>query len=131
MSNQLKLLRPLIVLFVICNAFLLLNKNWLAAHSLNSEVLMIANLLFFIVSLIAFYLQKKGVKNSNPNVFVRSVMGGMIIKMFVCLTALVIYAFGWKATFSKMSVFAAMILYLLYLAIEAAVATKMNKQQHA
>ena len=131
MGTQLRLIRPLILLFVFSNALFLLNKQWLAKWGLDSNVLIIANLLFFVISLVAFYLQKRGVENKNPNVFVRGVMGGMMIKMFLVIVSLMIYVLVWKESFSKMSVLAAMFLYLIYLAVEVAVATKMNKQKNA
>ena len=131
MGTHLRLIRPLILLFVFANALFLLNKKWLAKWGLDRNVLIIANLLFFVISLIAFYLQKRGVENKNPNVFVRGVMGGMMIKMFLVVVSLMIYVLVWKESFSKMSVLAAMFLYLIYLAVEVAVATKMNKQKNA
>lgn len=131
MRKQVRPIRPLILLFVIANALFLANKFWLVKWGLDSNVLIIANLLFFAISLIVFYLQKRGVENKNPYAFVRSVMSGMMIKMFLVIVALVIYVFVWKENFSKFSVLAAMFLYLIYLAVEVAVATKMNKKSHA
>ena len=76
-------------------------------------------------------MQKKAAKNANPNVFVRAVMGGTMIKMAVCLVAVAIYAFAFKKIFSKMSVFAAMFIYFFYLIIEVRMATKLNKKKDA
>ncbi len=131
MGKQVRLIRPLILLFVFANILFLVNKSWLAKWALDANVLIIANLLFFAISLIAFYLQKRGVENKNPNVFVRGIMGGMMIKMFLVIISLMIYAFVWKESFSKMSVLVSMFLYLIYLVVEVAVATKMNKQKDA
>jgi cation transporter-like permease len=92
---------------------------------------MVANLLFFAITLIAFFMQQKALKNSNPNVFVRSVMGGMMIKMAICIVAVFVYAFAFKESFNKRTILAAMFLYLIYLAAEVLVATKLNKQINA
>lgn len=126
-----KIMVPLIALFVIFSGSLTASKGLLAKWGLDYTVLIIANVLFFIISLIAFFMQQKALHNSNPNVFVRSVMGGMMIKMFVCIAAVVIYRLVAGSNVSKVSVFAAMFLYLLYLAVEVAVITKLNKQQNA
>jgi hypothetical protein len=75
-------------------------------------------------------MQKRASRNTNPNVFVRSVMGGTMIKMAVCIVAIAIYAFAFKSSFSKMSVFASMFLYLIYLAVEVSLATKLNKPKN-
>ena len=126
-----KIILPLIVLFVIFTGALTAAKTLLAKWGIDYSILIIANALFFLISLIAFYMQQKALNNSNPNVFVRSVMGGMLIKMFVCITAVIVYRLVAGNSVSKVSVFAAMFLYLLYLAVEVAVITKLNKHKNA
>ena len=131
MNTHLKQLRPVILLFLIFNILFMQSKNLFAKWGMNADVLLWANILFFLLNVITFLLQKKGVANKNPNVFVRSVMGSMMIKMFVCIIAIGLYAFVWKQYFTKMTVLAAMGLYLIYLGVEVAAATKMNKQANA
>jgi uncharacterized membrane protein YbjE (DUF340 family) len=131
MKNQRKELVPLILLFIIFNNFFLFGKGWLAKHGLDYLVLIIANSIFFVASLLVYQMQKRAVKNPNPNVFVRAVMGGTMIKMVICLIAVAIYALAFKNIFSKMSVFAAMGLYFFYLVIEVRMATNLNKKKNA
>ena len=130
MKKQGRELIPLILLFIIFNNFFLFGRNWLASHSLDYLVLIIANSLFFIVSLLVYQMQKRAAKNANPNVFVRAVLGGTMIKMAVCLVAVTVYALAFKKVFSKMSVFAAVFLYFFYLAVEVRMATKLNKKKN-
>ena len=131
MHPRKKIILPLLIIFLIFSASLPLVHPLLAKWGINSDVLIVANILFFAVSLIAFFMQQKALQNINPNVFVRSVMAGMLIKMFVCITAVIIYRLVAGNNVSKVSVFAAMFLYLLYLAVEVAVITKLNKQKNA
>lgn len=131
MHPRKKIILPLLIIFLIFSASLPLARPLLAQWGINSDVLIVANILFFAVSLIAFFMQQKALQNINPNVFVRSVMAGMLIKMFVCITAVIIYRLVAGNNVSKVSVFAAMFLYLLYLAVEVAVITKLNKQKNA
>lgn len=128
MKAQRNILLPLLLVFIICNGFFLLAKTLLVKWDIDGNVLIIANSLFLILSLITFFIQQKALRNSNPNVFIRSVMGGMMIKMFVCIIAVFIYWLLMKDKFSKVTVFAAMILYLIYLAVEVGLATKLNRQ---
>jgi Ca2+/Na+ antiporter len=93
--------------------------------------LIIANSLFVIITLITFFIQQKALKNSNPNVFFRSVMAGMMIKMFVCIIAIIIYWLVMQDKFSRATVFAAMLIYLIYLVIEVRLVTKLNRQKNA
>lgn len=131
MHPRKKIILPLLIIFLIFSASLPLARPLLAQWGINSDVLIVANILFFAVSLIAFFMQQKALQNINPNVFVRSVMAGMLIKMFVCITTVIIYRLVAGNNVSKVSVFAAMFLYLLYLAVEVAVITKLNKQKNA
>ena len=131
MHPRKKIILPLLIIFLIFSASLPLAQPLLAQWGINSDVLIVANILFFAVSLVAFFMQQKALQNSHPNVFVRSVMAGMLIKMFVCITAVIIYRLVAGNNVSKVSVFAAMFLYLLYLTVEVAVITKLNKQKNA
>lgn len=128
MKAQRNILLPLLLVFIICNGFFLLAKTLLVKWGIDGNVLIIANSLFLILSLITFLIQQKALRNSNPNVFIRSVMGGMMIKMFVCIIAVFIYWLLMKDKFSKVTVFAAMILYLIYLAVEVRLVIKLNRQ---
>lgn len=119
------------MLFIIFNNFFLFGKNWLSKYGLDYLVLIIANSLFFVVSILVFRMQKMAVKNTNPNVFVRAVMGGTMIKMAVCVIAVGVYAFAFKSIFNKMTVFAALFLYLIYLVVEVRMATQLNKKKDA
>jgi len=131
MTPRKKIIVPLISIFVIFGGSLTASKTLLAKWGIDSNILIIANVLFFLISLLVFFMQKNAIANRNPNVFVRSVMGGMLLKMFVCISAVVVYKLVAGNQFSKVSVFAAMFLYLLYLGVEVAVITKLNKQKNA
>jgi len=130
MTATQKLLQPLILLFLLLNGGLFFVNENLTKWGLQYKFLIVANLIFFIISIIAFLMQKKALKNTNPNVFIRSVMGGMLIKMAICIVAVAVYAIVFKDIFSSNSILAAMFLYLVYLGVEVAVATKLNRQKN-
>ncbi len=94
-------------------------------------VLMGGNCLFFLVSLFVFRMQYVAMYNSNPNVFIRSVMGGMIIKVFACVIAVVAYYFISKAAFNKPAVYVSMVIYIVYLVVEVRTIMKLNKTKNA
>jgi len=131
MRSEIKDLLPFIILFILFNNFFLFGKNILAKWGVDNLVLIIANSVFFIINIVAYAMQKKALKNANPNVFIRSVMAGMMIKMAICIIAIMIYALAFKNSFSKYTIFAAMFLYFIYLAVEVRAATKLNKQRNA
>jgi len=131
MKVQRNFLLPLALVFVICNILFISGKNILVKWGIDNGILIIANSLFLILALITFFIQQKALKNTNPNVFIRSVMAGMMIKMFVTITAIIVYWFIMKDEFNKPAVFGTMLLYIIYLAVEVSLITKLNKQKNA
>jgi hypothetical protein len=131
MNKQRKFIVPMVMIFIVTNCFLLLFGQRLAAWGVDRDMLLGANVLFFAVSIIAFLLQRSALQNANPNVFIRSVMGSMFIKMMLVLVVFVIYIMIVRKGINKPAVFGAMFLYLLYLAAEVAGVMKLNKQKNA
>ncbi len=88
MSARLKLMLPLLLIFVIATILFIAGTTILSKHNIDKNVLLIANSFIFIMTYIAFFSQQKALQNSNPNVFFRSVMGGMMLRMFILLLLL-------------------------------------------
>ena len=131
MNSRQKIILPLLIIFLFFSTSFIISKALLARWGIDYAVLIVANLLFFLVSLGVFFMQKKALNHSNPNVFIRSVMGGMLIKMGVCVFAIIVYRLIAGNGVNKVSVFAAMFLYLLYLAVEVRIIMKLNRQKNA
>ncbi len=121
---------PLIILFISGTAIVLAARQWIAGRGLHPEALLAANALFFLLSLVVHRMQQRAARHSNPNVFVRAVMGGTMLKMAVVLAAAGVYAFAFRPQFNKATVFAAMCWYLLYLAVEVRTSVKLNTSAH-
>jgi uncharacterized membrane protein YdcZ (DUF606 family) len=130
MSPQIKIISPLFLVFTLTILVLYAIRGILAQWGIDFTILNIANGIFFLLSLLTFIMQRKALENSNPNVFVRSVMGGMLIKMFVTISVVIVYRLIAGNSVSKVSVFSAMFLYLLYLGVEVAVITKLNRKKN-
>ena len=130
MSPQIKIISPLFLVFNLTILVLYEIRGILAQWGIDTTILNIANCIFFLLSVLTFIMQRKALENSNPNVFVRSVMGGMLIKMFVTISVVIVYRLIAGNSVSKVSVFSAMFLYLLYLGVEVAVITKLNRKKN-
>ncbi|NDE09967.1 MAG: hypothetical protein EBZ95_05330 [Chitinophagia bacterium] len=130
MSPQIKIISPLFLVFNLTILILYAIRGILAQWGIDLTILNIANCIFFLLSVLTFFMQRKALENSNPNVFIRSVMGGMLIKMFVTISVVIAYRLIAGNSVSKVSVFSAMFLYLLYLGVEVAVITKLNRQKN-
>lgn len=122
---------PVFIVFVSLNIIFYLAKMQFVNWGIDISVLLIANSLIFILTLITFFNQQKALLNINPNVFIRSIMSGMMIKMFACMVAILIYWFLAKEKFSRPTVIAGMLMYLVYLAVEVKIVSKLNRQKNA
>ena len=130
MSPQIKIFSPLFLVFNLTILVLYAIRGILAQLGIDFTILNIANCIFFLLSVLTFIMQRKALQNSNPNVFIRSVMGGMLIKMFFIISAVIVYRLIAGNSVSKVSVFSSMFLYLLYLGVEVSIITKLNRQKN-
>jgi len=120
---------PIIVLFIVLNAFFLVDKNFLEQHGFDQGVLVIGNLVLFGATLLSFFSARRGLAATNPNAFVRSVYASIMVKLLICIIAAVIYIFMFRKNLSKPALFACMGLYLVYTFIEVSVLTKLLKEK--
>src|SRR5882724_5057669 len=101
MQNKNRAIFPLVFLFIILNTFLLTMPAFFEKHGIDRDVLIIANTLLFLTNFAAFFMQRRALQNKNPNVFVRSMMGSMLIKMVVLLGAFLVYVLAFGKTVNK------------------------------
>jgi heme/copper-type cytochrome/quinol oxidase subunit 3 len=105
--------------------------NFLTGKNINPYLLLVADALLFIIFSLVFIMQRKALSNPNPNAFIRSVMGGMMIKMFFCIIAIMAYVLIARNAVNKISLFIALFFYFIYLAVEVSILMKLNKQKNA
>ena len=120
---------PVVLLFVLLNAFFLGGTNLLQRWNVDHEVLIIGNALLFAITLISFTMAQKGLKNSNTHAFIRAIIGGIMIKLFVSVIAAFVYISIFKKNINKPALFTCMGLYLVYTFFEVSVLTKQLKQK--
>jgi hypothetical protein len=131
MNFSFKSVLPLFITFLVLTVLSFAGNLFFTEKGINYLVVMGANCLFFLVSLFVFRMQYVAMYNSNPNVFIRSVMGGMIIKVFACVVAVIAYYFISRAAFNKPAVYISMIIYMIYLIVEVRTVMKLNKTKNA
>lgn len=131
MNFSYKTALPLLITFLALMVLIFVANMVLNDKGVNYNVLMGANVLFFVVSFLVFRMQYIAMHHSNPQVFIRSVMAGTMIKMFACIIAVVAYYFAGKTTFNKPAVYISMLIYIIYLVVEVRTIMKLNKTRHA
>ena len=116
---------PVVLLFIIINTLAISLRGRWAAWNVNQEVLIIGNLFLFLITLVSFFVAKRGLHNANPHVFSRSVMGSIMVKMFLALIAAFIYISIYKKSLNKPALFICMGLYLVYTFLEVSSLTRL------
>lgn len=125
--KNINFLMPVILLFVVIEASILVFANQLNLKGISSNVVTAGNIVLLVLTIITCLIQKKALANSNPNVFIRSVMGGMIIKLVIGAVIILLYSTLNQENFNKPGIFAVMVLYLFYLATEVLIVMKLNR----
>lgn len=123
------LTRPMIAMFIILNGVLIAFQHKLETKKVSIDVVVMANLLLFVVSMANIYFQAKAVKNPNPSAAIRGVMAGTFLKLFVLAAAAMVYLFAAGAGRSINAVFVSMGLYIIYTWLEVRISLRLNPKK--
>lgn len=129
MGRKLKGFMPITVFFLLLNAFFIAGQNMLDQWETDRDVLIIGNTIIFLITLISFVMLRRSIDHLNPHVFVRSVFGSFMIKLFVCVIAVFTYVSQNGKGLNKPALFNCMGLYLVYTAMEVAVLMKLLRRK--
>jgi hypothetical protein len=121
--------RPLLLLFIITTALFITNRAWFAQRDVNTDVLIIGNVVLFAATVVSFYLFSRSMGSKNPLAVVRTVYGGVFSKMMICLITVFIYVIIVGKGVNKGGIFGCMFLYLLYTTLEVVILMKLSKQK--
>jgi len=125
---------PIVLAFILCTLFVLLaravvqNLDPLEEGRVDFRVLLGGNVLLFGVTAISFLLYAKALRSNNPHAFVRMMYGSLLVKMFVCLLATLIYAWFAGRSVNKNAIFGCFGLYILYTWLEVKILIAMSKK---
>ncbi len=129
MKGKLKGFMPVLILFVILNVIFVVGRNALENWGADQETLIAGNAILFVFTLISFLVALRGLHNPNPNVFMRTVMGSIMLKMFLIVIAAFVYISIYRKDINKPALFTCMGLYLVYTFLEVSGLMKMLKQK--
>ncbi|MEY3675773.1 MAG: hypothetical protein RJB67_263 [Bacteroidota bacterium] len=126
MLQKVKLLYPIIALFIFVNAAILLGEQELIKYKFVPTVINGANLLLFALTLLGLLALISAAKDPNPNVLVRTVMAFMGFRLIGLAVILVSYIKMSGAGVSPRSVYAGFALYPIYTWLEIRLFLKLN-----
>ena len=127
--NNASALVPVIILFVVLSSLFISGRNFLERLGADQSVLIVCNLILFAATLLSFLFAKRGLKSENPQAFVRGVYVSIMVKLFVCVMAALVYIFLFRKELNKPALFTCMGLYLVYTLLEVSILTKMLKEK--
>jgi hypothetical protein len=128
-GNKFRDFAPIALLFVIINALAIGLRQRFSNWNINQDVLIIGNLFLFAITFISFLISKRGLQHQNPHVFTRSVMGSIMVKMFLAIIAAFVYISLHRKQINKPGLFICMGLYLVYTFLEVSVLTRMLRRK--
>jgi hypothetical protein len=120
-----------IIIFIVISLVCKLTGDTLNNWKIDPLVLMGANFLLLIMTIILMLVLLEAMKNSNPNVFIRTVMGGTFIKLLILASATLIYIYAAGENRSVYGVVSSLVLYIVYTAVETKIILQLNKKQNA
>ena len=96
--------------------------------SIDTDVMIVGNLILFLATAVSFYLYTRSMQTKNAHAVVRTMYGGIMSKMIICVIAAFIYFSIAGKSINKGGVFGCMVLYVVYTFIEVAILMKLSKQ---
>jgi hypothetical protein len=120
--------RPIILLFIILNAFIIVFRRSLTTEGFNVDMLIIGHIILFGITMLSFILLSKGMKATSTPAFLRSIYGSFMIKFLIVAVSVFGYAFYAKANLNKPGLFTLMFLYLVYTFLEIKTLMKLSRK---
>ncbi len=106
------------IILLVTSLLALFAGLWLATGWSVSVVVMGANLLLYALTLYLFRRTKKSFADPNPQVSIRAIMSGFMIKFFLLAVAALVYIFVMRKEVSIPALLCSATLYLLYTTVE-------------
>jgi hypothetical protein len=114
----------IVILFVLLSAvFFVLKQN---APEYKFNVMMTGNVVMAVLSVASFFLVTKQIDN-RPEAFVRGVYSASLLKLMVCMAALLVYVVMNRKEIHKPTIFVLMGIYAAYSIVETTLLSKMAR----
>lgn len=123
-----RIFRFLIIFFILLNGACLITGHFISFTPAENIMISGANLMLFGSGVLILNMQRKALEAGNPHAFVRSVMGGILLKMILFLGMVTGYAVSFRGRLNKGLIICAILLYLTYLVTEVSYLLKLNKK---
>lgn len=123
-----KAFRPIFLVFILINAGGFSARQLLDKWGINADVALTGNLILFLATAISYYFYFRSFQNDRPQVFMKFVYAGMVVKMLICLFAAVLYIMIAGKQVNKGGVILSMAFYVVYSALEIVILLRLSRQ---
>jgi hypothetical protein len=125
-----KILTPFIVVFILLNSSFLFAKGVWVKLGVDTIAAMGGNILLLLVTFFSIWSILKTLHSKNPHAFVRGVNTSVLVKLMLCALAAFVYIFVKGSNNVTMgTVFAFLVMYIVYTAIEVRQLLKLNNKK--
>lgn len=102
------------VVFIPVMLLIALFNAGIKSAGLDPWVLAGGNLILYLITVVALYFHLKGLSDKNVQAFFRSVYASMLMRMFLCVLAVMIYAIYSGERLNKYSLLICFLFYFIY-----------------
>ncbi len=124
-----KTILPLVFLFLVLGAFILIFRNLLAQNGFDWQLLSGANLLIYVITVVSMHLLTRGMNAPSTHVFLRNAYSGILLKLVACAAAAFIYIYVSGDHLNNSVLLSSMGFYLVYSFVEMYVLMKENNRK--
>ena len=128
-KNFIRASLPILLVFIISNGFFLTAGTLASKWNIDTDIVILGNLVLFVATAVSFFLYYKALRNNNVQAFLRMIYGGMFLKMMICLFTAFIYISVAGKTVNKGGIITCLFLYLVYSFVEIVLLLKQSKQR--
>ncbi len=120
---------PLVFVFLIAAAIILIGRSFLQQRGIDWQVAMGGNVVIYVITIISMHLLTKGMHAQSTHAFLRNAYSGILFKLMACAVAAFIYILASGKSLNKPGLFVCMGLYLVYSLVEMRIIMKHSKQR--
>jgi len=124
-----KLYLPVALFFIIVNGGLVFFGPRLQNAGFDTSVTLGGNLILFAATLLSLFLYQRAMTHASTHGFLRNAYSGLMVKLFVCIAGVGIYAFARQGNINKYGILACVFLYIIYSVIEMRSLLRWNKER--
>lgn len=109
---------PIAVAFFVTTLLLFLFGKSIRSLGIDSNFLLGANCVLFLLTTGGFLMQLRGAMNMNPNVMMQGISASLLLKFFLVIISVILYVVVFEGSIQTGALLITFLLYVIYTALE-------------